>query len=76
MSQRARGGRIFGFNPNSEVAGGGGLDEALPECARPRAQPLASFKPRNIFQPPVHPMLLRPGRPHSVMQKANFGVRI
>ena len=52
-------------NPNSEVAGGGGADEAMSECARPRAQQLASFKPRNIFQPSAHPTWLRPGRPHS-----------
>ena len=43
----------------------GGMDEAMPECARSRAQQLASFKPRNISQPPAHPALLRPGRPHS-----------
>jgi hypothetical protein len=51
--------------PNSEVAGGGRLDEAMLECARPRAQQRALFKPRNISQPPAHPTLLRPGRPHS-----------
>jgi hypothetical protein len=27
-----------------------GPDEAMSECARPRAQELASFKSRNIFQ--------------------------
>ena len=53
------------FNPNSEVAGGGGADDALSECARPRAQQLASFKPRNISQMLAHPTWLRPGRPHS-----------
>jgi len=53
------------FSPNFEVAGGGGLDEARPECARPRAQQLASFKPRNISQPPARPTWLRSGRPHS-----------
>ena len=53
------------LNPNSEVAGGGGLDEAMPECARPRAQQLASFEPRNIFQPPAQPTWLRLGRSHS-----------
>jgi hypothetical protein len=52
-------------NPNSEVAGGGGANDALSECARSRAQQLASFKLRNISQPPVHSTLLRPGRPHS-----------
>ena len=51
----------FGLNPNSEVAGGGGADEAMSECARPRAQQLASFKPWNIFQSPAHPTWLRPG---------------
>ena len=64
----------FSFGPNSEVAGGGVADEAMPECARPRAQQLASFKPRNIFQPPAHPTWLRPGRP--LTQKFNFGVRV
>jgi hypothetical protein len=53
------------FIPNSEVPDGGGADEARPECARPRAQQLPSFKPQNILQPPAHPTLLRPGRPHS-----------
>jgi hypothetical protein len=55
----------FQLNPNSEVAGGVNADEAPSECARPRAQQLASFKPLNIFQPPAHPTLLRPRRPHS-----------
>jgi len=58
-------GRFVVFNPNSEVTDAGVANESLPECARPRAQQLASFKPRNIFQPPAHPTLLRPGRPHS-----------
>jgi hypothetical protein len=49
------------FNPNSEVAGGGGADEATPECSRPRAQQLDSFEPRNIFQPPARRTWLRPG---------------
>jgi len=53
------------LNPNSEVAGGGGLAEAAPECARPRAQPPASFEPQKSFQPLTHPTLLRPGRPPS-----------
>jgi hypothetical protein len=53
------------LNPNSEVADGGGLAEAAPECARPRAQPQASFQPPNRFQQLTHPTLLRPGRPHS-----------
>jgi hypothetical protein len=53
------------LNPNSEVAGGGGADKTLSECARPRAQQLASFEPRNISQPPAHLAWLRPGRPHS-----------
>jgi len=54
------------FNPDSEVAGGRGVAEAAPECARPRAQPQASFQPQNRFQPLTHPALLRSGRPHSV----------
>ena len=62
-------GRIgSGFKPNklnSEVAAGGGVDQALSECARPRAQQLPSFKPWNISQPSAHPTWLRPGRPHS-----------
>ena len=53
------------FNPETEVVSGGGAGDALSECARPRAQQLASFKPWNIFQPPVHHTWLRPGRPHS-----------
>src|SRR5208283_1779710 len=53
------------FNLNSEVTGGGGHSEARPKCARPRARQLPSFKPRNVSQPPAHPTLLRPGRPHS-----------
>ena len=53
------------LNPNSEVASGGGLAEAAPECARPREQPPASFQPQNSFQQLTHPTLLRPGQPHS-----------
>jgi hypothetical protein len=41
------------LSPNSEVASGGNADEAMTECARPRAQQVASFKPRNISQPPA-----------------------
>ena len=40
---------------------GGGADEATPECARPRAQQLALFEPRNISQPPPRRTWLRPG---------------
>ena len=35
--------RDFAFNPDSEVADGGGAPEGLPERARARAQPPASF---------------------------------
>jgi hypothetical protein len=40
---------------------GGGTDDAMSECARPRAQQPVLFKPRYIFQPPAHPTWLRPG---------------
>ena len=53
------------ISPNSEVAIGGGLAEAASECARPRAQPQASFEPQNSFQQLTHPTSLVPGRPHS-----------
>jgi len=36
-----------------------------PECARPRAQPQASFQPQYRFQQLTHPTLLQPGQPHS-----------
>jgi hypothetical protein len=67
---------IAQISPNSEVAGGGGADEAMPECARPRAQQLASFKPRNIFtnRPPTPLGCGRDGRTPPT-QKFNFGVR-
>jgi hypothetical protein len=55
----------IGSNTELRSNGGGEADEAIPECARPRAQQLASFKPRNISQPPAHHTWLRPGRPHS-----------
>ena len=54
------------INPNSEVADGGGLAEAKPECARPRAQPLTSYQRWNIFQPPPIPRCCARGRVHSV----------
>jgi hypothetical protein len=54
------------FNPNSEVADGGGLAETKPECARPRAQPLASCLRWNISQPPPIPRCCARGRAHSV----------
>jgi hypothetical protein len=50
----------------------GVADKVMPECADPRAQQLALLKPRNIFQPPAHPTLLRPGRPHS----ANIAIQL
>jgi hypothetical protein len=57
---------------------GSEADEVMSETesARPRAQQLASFKPRNISQPPAH--LFGCGRDgHSPqMQKFNFGVRV
>jgi hypothetical protein len=54
------------LSPNSEVADGGGLAEAKPECARPRAQPLTSYQRWNIFQPPPIPRCCARGRAHSV----------
>src|ERR1017187_1974398 len=42
------------------------------ECARPRAQQLASFEPRSISQPPACPTWLRPGRPHFVNAEIHF----
>jgi hypothetical protein len=38
------------FNPNAEVADGGGADEATPECARPRAQQLGYLQATEYFQ--------------------------
>jgi len=48
----------------------------MPECARPRAQQLASFQPKNISQLPAYSALLRPGRPHSANAETNFEVRV
>ena len=62
------------FNSNSEVAGGGGADEARPTCARSRAQQPASFEPRNIYQPPARPTWLRRRDDRTPpMQKFNLG---
>jgi hypothetical protein len=49
-------------NTNSEVAGGGGLDEARPECARPRAQQHPQPRVRWIIHQPLsRRALLQPG---------------
>ena len=61
----SRSSRKSRLNPNSEVAGGGRLAEVAPECARPRAQPPASFQLQNRFQLLTPPTWLRPGRPLS-----------
>jgi hypothetical protein len=60
------------FNPNSEVADGGGMAEAKPEYARPRAQHLGYFQVTEHFPTAVPPTLLRPGRPHSTNAEIPF----
>jgi hypothetical protein len=52
--------RFVVFNPNSEVTDAGVVNESLPECARPRAQQRASFKPRNISAYDILKMWQRP----------------
>ena len=73
---RCAGTELMNMNPNSEVADGGWADEALSECARPRAQQLASFSSHGTFpnRLPTLPGCGRDGRTPPT-QKFHFGVR-
>ena len=64
------------FNPNSEVTGGGGADDALSECARPgRSNWLHSSHRTFPNRPPTSLGCGRDDRTPPT-QKFNFGVRI
>jgi len=62
------------LNPNSEVAGGGGADEALSECTV-LGRNYCLLSSRENSPTAHHPAWLRPGRPFSASAAVSRGRR-